>query len=55
MAKLFNFTFRFTGEATYTAETLEEALDKLADEYGDVKVVDRDTEEFDPYNDDYMG
>lgn len=55
MSKLYNFTFWFKGKGTYTAETREEALDKLYDEYGDVEVYDNDTDSFDPDEDDYMG
>lgn len=55
MSKLYNFTFYFKGKRTFTANTYEEALDRLSDEYGDVDVYDNDTEEFDEYNDDYMG
>lgn len=55
MSKQYNFTIYFNGSATYTASSYEEALDKLADEFGSVDVTDCDTEEFDPYDDDYMG
>lgn len=55
MSKLCNYTFYFTDKKTYTATCYEEALNKLSDEYGDVNVTDCETEEFDEYNDDYMG
>lgn len=54
MSKLYHFTLYFKGEKTYTARTYEEALDELVNEYGDVEVSDCDTEEFDPYEDDYL-
>lgn len=56
MSKLYNFTFRFIADATYTAETEDEAREKLEKEHGDVCAVTLcDKEEFDPNEDDYKG
>lgn len=55
MSKLYNYTLYFNGKATYTAISYEEALSRLSDEHRDVDVYDCDREEFDEYDDDYMG
>ena len=54
MPKLFNYTFTCKFTVTYTTATLEEALERLTDDEGDVEVIDTDCEDFDPDLDDYM-
>lgn len=55
MAQLFNYTLTFQATATYTAESYDEAVQRLEeDEGGDVIVVDSNCEDFDPDLDDYM-
>ena len=54
MPKLFNYTFTCKLTVTYTAPTMEDALESLADDYGDVDVTETNCEEFDPDLDDYM-
>ena len=54
MPKLFNYTFTCRFTVTYTAPTLEEALERLAEDEGTVEVTETNCEDYDPDFDDYM-
>lgn len=55
MPKLYNYTFHFVGQATYTAKTEEEALEMFEKQHCDVDITRTEVEEYDPYEDDFMG
>lgn len=54
MSKLYNYKLTCEFTTTYTAESYEEATERLREDEGDVEITDCSIEDFEPGLDDYM-